>query len=161
MLTVGRIDSWATIGQQAVYLAVVMTVLLQMFLEQGGPPPDPSSRFVLARRYYQYRSAIVHFLLGALLNLYAIFYFKSSSLLVSFGFLGFLVVLLLANEVRRIKSLGLPFKFALLSLCFLSFAAYVIPILAGSIGLGRFLASMAAGAVPLGAAAWGIRRAAP
>ena len=36
--------------------------------------------------------------MGALLNLYAIFYFKSSSLLVSFGFLGFLVIVLLANE---------------------------------------------------------------
>ena len=161
MLTVGRIDSWATIGQQAVYLAVVMTVLLQMFLEQGAPPPDPSGRFVLARRYYEYRSAIVHFLLGALLNLYAIFYFKSSSLLVSFGFLGFLLVLLLANEVRRIKSLGLPFKFALLSLCFLSFFSYIVPVLAGSISVPLFLLSMLAGCLPLAAASWRIRVAAP
>jgi len=41
MLTVGRIDSWATIGQQVVYLAVIMTVLLQMFYEQGQPVPEP------------------------------------------------------------------------------------------------------------------------
>src|SRR5688572_14117585 len=154
MLTVGRIDSWATIGQQALYLAVVTTILLQMFLEQGGPPPDPGGRFVLARRYYEYRSAIVHFLLGALLNLYAIFYFKSSSLLVSFGFLGFLVLLLLANELRRMKSLGLPFKFALLGLCFLSFFSYVIPVLAGSISVTMFLLSMLVGCLPLAAAAW-------
>ena len=73
--------------------------------------------------------------MGALLNLYAIFYFKSSSLLVSFGFLGFLVILLLANEFRRVKSLGLPFKFALLSLCLLSFFAYLVPVLVGSISL--------------------------
>jgi hypothetical protein len=144
-----------------VYLAVVMTVLLQMFLEQGGAPRDPSASFVLARRYYEYRSAIVHFLLGALLNLYAIFYFKSSSLLVSFGFLGFLVVLLLANEVRRIKSLGLPFKFALLSLCFLSFFSYIVPVLAGSISVPLFLLSMLAGCLPLAVASWRIRVAAP
>ena len=50
---------------------------------------------------------MVHFFLGALLNLYAIFYFKSSSLLVSFAFLGVLVAVLLANEVRRIKAFGL------------------------------------------------------
>jgi len=161
MLTVGRIDSWATIGQQALYLVVVMTVLLQMFFEQGGPPPDPSGRFVLTRWYYEYRSAIVHFLMGALLNLYAIFYFKSSSLLVSFGFLGFLVVLLLANEFRRVKSLGLPFKFALLSLCFLSFFSYVVPVLAGSISLPMFLASMLVGCLPLLVAGWRIRSAAP
>jgi hypothetical protein len=160
MVTVGRIDSWLTIGQQALYLLVVTVALLQMLLEQGEPPREPAS-LALKRWYYQYRNAIVHFLMGALLSLYAIFYFKSSSLLVSFGFLGFLVVLLLANEVKRIQSLGLPFKFALLALCYLSFAAYVVPILVGSIGLGMFLASMAAGAVPLALAAWGIRRSAP
>jgi len=161
IVTTGRIDSWFTIGQQAVYLLVILAILLHMFLEQDAGAVDPSGKTKFARWYYQYRNALVHFLMGALLSLYAIFYFKSSSLLVSFGFLGFMVVLLLANEVKRIQSLGLPFKFALLALCFLSFAAYVVPILAGTIGLGTFLASMAAGAVPLGAAAWGVRRAAP
>ncbi len=160
MLTVGRIDSWATIAQQAVYLVIVMTALMQMFLEQDAPPPTGSA-FVLKRWYYEYRSPLVHFLLGALLNLYAIFYFKSSSLLVSFGFLGFLVALLLANEVKRIKSLGLPFKFALLALCWLSFSSYLVPVLVGSISLPLFLASMLLGSLPLAAAAWQVRRAAP
>src|SRR5690606_11310731 len=90
-----------------------------------------------------------------------IFYFKSSSLLVSFGFLGFLVAVLLANELKRVKSLGLPFKFALLALCFLSFAAYLVPILAGSIGTAAFLASMLVGALPLAAAAYCVRRRTP
>jgi len=161
MLTVGRIDSWATIAQQALYLLVITAVLLQMFHEQGGPPPEPAGKPVLKRWYYEYRSPLVHFLMGALLNLYAIFYFKSSSLLVSFGFLGLLVVLLLANELKRIKSLGLGFKFALLSLCFLSFFAYLVPVLAGSIGLAMFLVSMLAGCLPLAAAALRIRGAAP
>jgi hypothetical protein len=154
MLTVGRIDSWLTIGQQAAYLLVITAILLHILLQPNAPSPAPSG---LRKGYYEYRSALVHFLLGALLNLYAIFYFKSSSLLVSFGFLGFLVILLLANEVKRIKSLGLPFKFALLSLCFLSFAAYLVPVLVGSIGLAVFLASMAAGSLPLALAAWRIR----
>jgi hypothetical protein len=160
MLTVGRIDSWATIGQQAVYLAVVMTALLQMFVEQDQLPREPAG-FVLRRWYYEYRTALVHFLMGALLNLYAIFYFKSSSLLVSFGFLGFLVILLLANEFKRVKSLGLPFKFALLSLCLLSFFAYLVPVLVGSISLPLFLLSMLAGSVPLLAGAWLVGSASP
>jgi len=157
MLTVGRIDSWATIAQQALYLLVILAVLLHMFHEQGSALPDLVGKPVLMRWYYQYRSALVHFLMGALLNLYAIFYFKSSSLLVSFAFLGLLVALLLANELRRVKSLGLPFKFALLSLCFLSFSAYVVPVLAGSIGLAMFLLSMLAGCAPLVLAAWRVR----
>lgn len=160
MVTVGRIDSWATIGQQALYLAVVMTALLQMFTEQDAPPREAGG-FVLKRWYYQYRTALVHFLLGALLNLYAIFYFKSSSLLVSFGFLGFLVILLLANEFKRVKSMGLSFKFALLSLCLLSFFAYLVPVLVGSIGLVLFLLSMLVGSMPLVLAAWLLGRARP
>jgi hypothetical protein len=160
MLTVGRIDSWATIGQQAVYLAVITTALLQMLVEHGEPPRQPPA-FVLKRWYYEYRNALVHFLMGALLNLYAIFYFKSSSLLVSFGFLGFLVILLLANEFRRVQSLGLSFKFALLALCFLSFSAYLVPVLVGSISLPLFLASMLIGCVPLAAGAWRVGRVVP
>ena len=160
MLTVGRVDSWATIGQQAVYLAVITTALLQMLVEHGEPPRQPPA-FVLTRWYYEYRNALVHFLMGALLNLYAIFYFKSSSLLVSFGFLGFLVILLLANEFRRVQSLGLSFKFALLALCFLSFSAYLLPVLVGSISLPLFLASMLIGCVPLAAGAWRVGRVVP
>jgi len=160
MLTVGRIDSWAVIGQQAIYLAVIMTALLQMFVEQDQPPRTPGG-FVLVRWYYEYRNALIHFLMGALLNIYAIFYFKSSSLLVSFGFLGFLVILLLANEVKHVKSMGLSVKFALLALCLLSFAAYLVPVLVGSISLPLFLVSMAAGCVPLLLGGWLAGRATP
>jgi hypothetical protein len=159
ILTTGRIDSWITIAQQAAYLMVITLVLLQMFLQQNEPLPQLPSG--IRKWYYDYRSPLVHFLMGALLNLYAIFYFKSSSLLVSMGFLGFLVVPLLANELRRVKTAGLGFKFALLSLCFLSFAACVVPVLAGSIGVWWFLASMLAGCVPLLVAAWWLRGAAP
>ena len=159
MVTVGRIDAWITIAQQAAYLALVTVLLMHMFLQQEDAPAEPAGRF--SRWYYEYRSAAVHFLLGALLNLYAIFYFKSSSLLVSVGFLGFLVVPLLANEVRRVKTAGLGFKFALLSLCLLSFFACVVPVLAGSIGTGLFLLSMLLGAVPLVAIVWWLRRRSP
>ncbi len=161
ILTVGRIDSWFTIGQQAAYLAVITAVLLQMFFEQGKPPPVPAQMPTLKRWVYEYRSAIVHFLLGAQLNLYAIFFFKSSSLLVSFGFLAFLVALLVANESRRFKALGLSVKFALLGLCYLAFFACVVPIFIGSIGTGVFLLSMLAGCLPLVGAAWWIRRRLP
>jgi hypothetical protein len=155
MVTLGRIDSWLVIGQQLAYLGVILLVLLQLFFEQGQPAP-PAQRW-----YSRYRMPLVHFLLGALLNIYALFFFKSSSLLVSFSFLAFLVILLLANESARFRSLGLAFKFVLLGLCLLSFSAAVIPVLVGSIGLGVFLLSMLAGCVPLAAVAAWIRRTAP
>jgi hypothetical protein len=161
ILTTGRIDSWATIAQQVLYLAAIFGVLLHMLLEQGAPPPAPEARSRLARWYYEYRVAALHFALGALMNLYAIFFFKSSSLLVSFGFLAFLLALLVANESRRFKALGLHVKSALLALCVLSFAAIVVPTLAGSVGPWVFAASMLGGALPFAALGLWIRRRRP
>jgi len=161
IVTLSRIDSWLSIGQQILYLVVIATALTQMFLEQGGPQLELDKMFFFKRWYYQYRTAIVHFLFGSLLNLYTIFFFKSSSLLVSFSFLAFLVLLLVANESKRFKSLGLPFKFGMLSLCVLSFFAYVVPILVGSIGLLVFLSSMPVGCLPLIGLGWWVRARAP
>jgi DUF2914 family protein len=161
IVTVERADSWYAIGQQVLYLAVILAALTQMFFEEGGQAPDPAGLFVLKRWYYQYRTALIHFFLGTLLNVYTLFFFKSSSLLVSFSFLAFLVFLLWANESERFKSLGLPFKFTLFALCVLCFAANVVPIFVGSIGLVVFLVSMLAGCLPLIGVVWWIRRRKP
>jgi hypothetical protein len=182
ILTLGRIDSWFTIGQQAIYLLVISLILVQMLLAEApataaaaapaavpvaapsaapaaaflaGPAPAPASAGSRLQRWYlEYRNPAIHFLLGALLSAYTLFFFKSSSLLVSFGFMGVLVVLLVANESARFKALGLPFKFALLGLCYLAFFAYVVPVLIGQTGLAVFLLSMAVGCVPLAAVAF-------
>jgi hypothetical protein len=149
------------IGQQGAYLVLILLVLSQMLLEQKGPAPDPDQMAGVKRWYFRYRTAAVHFMLGALLNLYTLFFFKSSSLLVSFGFLAVLVGLVLANESSRLKALGLHFKFVLLSLCLLSFFAAVVPVFVGSIGLGVFLLSVLVGCLPLIAAVAWIRTTAP
>lgn len=158
IVTVARADHWLAIVQQVVYIGVILAALTQMFLEEGGAQPDPAARPAIKRWYYQYRMALIHFFLGTLLNVYTIFFFKSSSLLVSFGFLAFLVFLLWANESERMKSMGLPFKFTLLALCSLCFAANVVPIFVGSIGLTVFLVSMLAGCLPVIGVVWWIRR---
>src|ERR1700688_4423573 len=91
-----RIDSWSTIGQQAAYLVLIAVILLQMFFAEGNPPPELGAMSTIKRWYYEYRTALVHFLLGTLLNLYTLFFFKSSSLFVSFAFMIVLVLLLVA-----------------------------------------------------------------
>jgi hypothetical protein len=144
-----RIDAWSTIIQQAVYLVLIAGILLQLFFAEGKPAPALQDMPVIKRWYYEYRSALAHFLLGTLLNLYTLFFFKSSSLFVSFVFMVVLVLLLLANESKRFKALGLTFKFALFSLCLLSFCAAVVPILVRSIGAFVFMLSMLVGCVPL------------
>jgi hypothetical protein len=158
ILTLGRIDAGLTIGQQAVYLTLVTIVLVHMLLSERQPAPDVAAAPRAKRWYFEYRHPAIHFLLGALLSAYTLFFFKSSSLLVSFGFMSVLVGLLLANESARFKALGLPFKFALLGLCYLAFFAYVVPVLVGQTGLVVFLLSMAAGCVPLAALAFSIAK---
>ena len=157
IFTLGRIDSWLTIGQQAVYLAIVTAVLVHM-LRQDVEPVLSENDSSWKRWYYDYRKPAIHFLLGALLSAYTLFFFKSSSLLVSAGFLAVLAALLVANELPRFKALGLPVKFALLGLCYLAFFAYVLPVLIGQTGLFVFLASMAVGCVPLFIAGLGLSK---
>jgi len=158
ILTLGRIDAGLTIGQQAVYLLLITVVLVHMLLSGPAPAPESAAMPRLKRWYFEYRNPVIHFLLGALLSAYTLFFFKSSSLLVSFGFMAVLVALLLANESARFKALGSPFKFALLGLCYLAFFAYVVPVLVGQTGLAVFLLSMAAGCVPLAALAFSIAK---
>jgi hypothetical protein len=149
ILTTGRIDSWLLIGQQALYLVVITAALLQMLFEEGKPQAAPETMSAIKRWYYEFRTVIVHFLLGSLISLHTIFFFKSSSLLVSFYVLLILAFLLVANEFSRFRRLGLSFKFALLSLCFLSFSASVVPVFVGSIGVIVFMLSMVVGCLPV------------
>ena len=155
-VAVGRVDSWHMIAQQAVYLAVVTAVLTNMFLVPDEPAAERLKRF-----YYRHRLSLLSFFLGTLLNLYTLFFFKSSSLLVSFSFMLVMVALLLLNEFGPFRRFGLAFKFALLSLCGLSFCATILPVAIGQMGVAVFLGSMAVGCLPMLALAAWIRRRAP
>jgi hypothetical protein len=48
---------------------VITTALMQVFFEQGGPRALLEKMFIVKRWYIEYRNAIVHFFLGALLSL--------------------------------------------------------------------------------------------
>jgi hypothetical protein len=149
VFTLSRVDAWLSIAQQVIYLAVAGAILLHLFFDEGKPARRLEGMPAIKRWYFEYRQAAVHFLLGGLLSVYTLFFFKSSSLLVSFAFLLFLVLVLLLNESKRFKQLGLPFKFALLGICLLSFSAIVVPVVIGSIGMVVFLLSMLIGTVPV------------
>jgi len=149
VFTLSRVDAWANIAQQVLYLAAAGAILLHIFFDEGKPARQLEAMAAFKRWYFEYRTAAVHFLLGALLSVYTLFFFKSSSLLVSFAFLLFLVLVLVVNELKRFKRLGLPFKFALLGICLLSFSAIVVPVVLGSIGMFVFLLSMLLGSAPV------------
>lgn len=142
IFTLGRIDSMANILQQAVYLILCLWVLVTMFFDEN---PNIENRSKILRKYYEFRVPILHFLFGSLLSAYTIFYFKSSSFVISFAFLLGMVGLLVANEFKKVQDLGLSFKFALFALCLFSYCAYVFPIIFGTIGLMTFVFSLLVG----------------
>lgn len=147
------------IVQQTLYLAIVTAVLTQMFFVPDRPQLEGVP--TIKRFYYRYRVAVLSFCLGTLLNVYTLFFFKSSSLLVSSSFMLVMVALLVLNEFGPFRRLGLAFKFALLSLCALSFSAIVVPMVFGQVSTAIFLASMAVGSLPILALAAGIMRRSP
>ncbi len=144
VITLGRIDSQFSIIQQAVYLVILSSMLLQLFIETTmSRPLSPKLNF-----YMTWRVPLMHFIFGSLLSSYTLFFFMSGSLAASFGFLLAMVALLVANELPRFQNLGLGFKFALLALSNMCYFAYLIPTVIGQTGIIVFLISILAGLVP-------------
>lgn len=149
ILTLQRIDDWFTIGQQIFYLVVLLLIMMQMFFEEAKPGPAVTPLHGIRKYYYKYRVHALHFVFGSLFSCFSFFFFKSSSVFTSFVFLAIMVTLLVANEFEHVKNMGLPVKFALFSVCSLSFFASLVPTLIGFVGVTVFLLSMFVGCLPL------------
>ncbi|OQW46595.1 MAG: hypothetical protein A4S09_05290 [Proteobacteria bacterium SG_bin7] len=138
MVMTGRIDETFGIIQQGTYLLLIAIFTSLDWYDQIQP-------FTFKNRLGQawsYRRGFIHFLLGSLLNCYAIFYFKSASLLTSFAFMFVLAAIVVANELPKFKSYGAAMKFGMLSLCSTSFLAYLVPIFYGRIGIVPFFMAL-------------------
>src|SRR5437016_469608 len=79
-LAVGRIDSLHNIIHQASYLSLCAWFTGLELRELYGKF-SPPSRLTTAWRYH---TGATHFMLGTLLNIYTLFYFKSASIGTSF-----------------------------------------------------------------------------
>ncbi len=138
-----RIDDLFAMLQQAAYLAITGTLINYELLEHCGKLQPGTGIFSKA---WKYREALTHFMLGTLLNAYTIFYFKSASVVTSFVFVGFLVVILTINEFVKFGGSQTAVHMALWSLCLISYSVYIVPILAGFIGVIPFIGAMVASA---------------
>lgn len=93
-------------------------------------------------KLWNYRESLLHFLLGTLLNVYTIFYFKGGTFLSSAFFLGLLATLLILNEIRPPRISKHVLRNSLFSLCLISYLNILVSILAGSIGAVVFTAAI-------------------
>ena len=139
-LAVGRIDELRGIIQQAVYLLLCALFTSYELRERCGDFA-PRERF---KTLWRYHTAATHFMLGTLLNIYTLFYFKSASLGTSFLFLLILAGLLAVNELKPFAGSGTTLRMTLFSLCLVSYFTFLVPTLVGAIGTLPFLGTLAA-----------------
>jgi hypothetical protein len=157
MLAVGRIDELHNIIQQAIYLFLCALFTSYELRERYGDFAPPE-RF---KTLWRYHAAATHFMLGTLLNIYTLFYFKSASIGTSFLFLLILAGLLAVNELKPFAGSGTTLRMTLFSLCLVSYFTYVIPTLVGAIGVLPFLGTLAASAACVAALERWLRRSLP
>jgi hypothetical protein len=134
-LVLRRIDEPITILQQAAYILVctfLISIELVEHIREFHPP-----KFIA--KIWLYREALLHFLMGTLLNAYTIFYFKSASAITSFVYIGLLVALLILNEFKKFGRFQTQVHIGILSLCLISYLVLLMPLLFGFIGGIPFL----------------------
>lgn len=137
--TLGRIDSRASLIQQAVYLLVILG-LLSAEVREGRAKIEVNHPFLA--KIWHYREEAMHFLLGGLLSSFTLFYFRSSSFVGSFVFFVIIAGCLVGNEFAVVRKLGLALRTVLFSICVTSYLFCVVPIVWHSIGFWPFLASL-------------------
>ncbi len=137
VLTLGRIDNIMNMVTHSLFLVLTMMTLIIQILEIK--PKEGAKRLVTL--FFSHQNDIVHFMLGALLNAFVIFYFKSGSLINTALLIAALFILLLINEIEFFKRKGPTLKVAMFTISLSSFFIYLLPVLIGKTGGGIFLAS--------------------
>jgi hypothetical protein len=149
-LAVGRIDKLHNIIHQATYLSLCAWFTSLELRERHGRFTPPER----LKTAWEYHTGATHFMLGTLLNIYTLFFFKSASMGASFLFLLILAALLAANELKPFESSGTLLRMTLFSLCLVSYFTYLVPTVMGRIGTLPFLGSLAAASGCVAALAW-------
>lgn len=144
-VTMQRIDAWTDLALQLGYLLGLGGLLLYQQREAIGRwVPGP-----LVQRWWQYNVEAVHFLYGGLLSAYVVLYFRSSTIARPAVFLALLVLVMVINEVPRVRRAGYPLRLGLYGFCLLSFLTYFIPIVLGRIDAAVFALSLLCAAILL------------
>lgn len=130
VFTLSDIDDPFSISQQIVYLLIAGFILYQEFLVKH----NHSHFSIRFPKLWELRDLIFHFILGSLMSVYSLFFFKSSSVFNSFIFVLIIMVVMVANEIKAVQQKGLYIKSALWVLCLFSFISMLVPVIIGFVG---------------------------
>lgn len=122
-LTLGRIDRLLDNLVLLAYLLVLGGLIVLIGRLQTG-----QSRHARLLHYQWLYPLAVQFLLGSLFSSYAVFYFQSVSLTRTAVFFGFIVLLLVANELIKERLTSLPLLVAMYCFALFSFFIFFVPV---------------------------------
>lgn len=142
--TLAEIDSLMSIIQQVFYLVSIGALLYYDFLARYNAFSIASERI---NKWWIYRDPAIHFLMGGMLNIYSLFFLKSASFMASFVFIGFMLSLIIANELKVVKENKINLKLALYFICVFSFFAVLYPLILGFVGWIPFTMSFISTAI--------------
>jgi hypothetical protein len=133
-----EIDEVIGYVQQAVYLMLVGAILFGELILEANSTVLPK----WFEKIWNYRSAAMHFFLGTLFNIYSLFFLKSASFFSSAVFVVVLLAVILANESKSVRKMGVDVKMALYVLCLFCFFSILFPIVLGYVGWLPFFLAM-------------------
>jgi hypothetical protein len=137
LLTLTNVDDLFTIVMQTFYLiCLILLVSSELYYPNKEDWPKKLQKII------QYRSEVFHFILGALLSAFTIFYFKSASLANSFLFMTIMALLLLVNELPLFKRQGLMVRLTMLTLCLMSYYLFICAIVLKTTGIIVFILAL-------------------
>ena len=142
-LLLHRIDSVPLLIHQGLYVVLAAWLIgIDHRIHVAGK--EPEGRW---KKIASYRTWVMHFLMGTVLNAFVVFYFRATSVYsASSLFMLLLLVVLFLNELPKFRARGPVVRVALLSFVVTSYCAYLFPLIVGRLAWWLFLPAVLAGA---------------
>jgi hypothetical protein len=142
-LLLHRIDSVPLLIHQGIYVCLsALLIGVDHRIHVAGKEPEG-----FWGKIASYRTWVIHFLLGTVLNAFVVFYFRATSVYsASSLFMALLLIVLFLNELPRFRARGPVVRVALLSFVITSYCAYLFPLIVGRLAWWLFLPAVLVGA---------------
>lgn len=108
-------------------------------------------RLKILEKVARFLPLLMQFSFGGLFSAFFVFYSRSASIISSWPFLLFLLVLFIGNDFFRKRYIKLTFQMSVFFIALFSYSAFLIPILTGKIGDTIFITSGIAALLGIGA----------
>ena len=138
IFTLAEVNDPFSIIQQIIYLLITGGILYYEYLL----PVNYQAKNSLIRIFWEYKKLIFHFCLGSLISIYSLYFLISASFFTSLVFVLFLLLMLVANEIKFIQDGQVNIKLSLYAIVLFCFFSMMWPIILGFVGITPFLLSI-------------------